>query len=120
MRTLIFSILLLFATPLFSAVDENYGLVESQPVKVGGGIQGPARAQAYLARLRGPKGEATSYFRQGSCCHFKTPNALIGDSGLLDRYQVSYPGLAKPIIIYINNYDGAEVFPVKGLKFVAK
>ena len=52
MRTFLLGTLLLIVTPLSAAADENYGLVESQPVKVGGGIQGPARAKAYLARLR--------------------------------------------------------------------
>ena len=79
-----------------------YGYDERNPIKVGGG---PSYEREYLNHLTGPNGEKVTYVRQGSCCPFKTPNALFGDSGMLDRYEVTYEGQDKPAILYLNMYD---------------
>ena len=36
---------------------------------------------------------------------FKTPNLWIGDTVLLDRYEMTYEGLTKPVFLYIDFYD---------------
>lgn len=121
MHKLLLTLLLLVTAPVFSTVEEDYGLVESKSIKVGGVYKdGPARSHAYLSRLRGPNGEKVVFDRKGSCCDFQTANSGLNNTGYLDRYQVSYSGLAKPIFIYINIYDEAEVFPVKGFTLDSK
>ena len=83
------------------SADDTYGYTEKNPVKVGGGMNGPANERKYLNSLTGPNGEEIKYERKGSCCQFETPNGFMG-GGMLDRYEVTYRGLPKPIIIYIN------------------
>lgn len=87
--------------------DPAYGLTEQHPVKVGGLSE---RNEAeYLNGLRGPSGEPITYERLGSCCPFKTPNAMIEGIGLLDAFRVTYAGQARPSVIYIDFYDEAPL-----------
>ena len=92
------------------ADDASYGLTQENPVKVGGVGTGPLNA------LLGPGGQTITYNRTGSCCEFATPNGLMG-GGLLDKYEVSYDGLDKPVIIFINMYDAGELKAPKGFTF---
>lgn len=85
--------------------DPTYGYTEQNPVMVGREESGPLNERRFLNALTGPDGEAITYSRLGSCCHFKTKNGLINNAGLLDKYEVAYKGLEKPIILYINMYD---------------
>ena len=87
------------------AKDKTYGYAEENPIKVGGGMRGPLHEQYFLNALAGPKGEKITYKRQGSCCPFKTPNAVFGDSGMLDIYEIFIEGSSKKIILYLNMYD---------------
>jgi len=98
------------------STDETYGYTEKNPVKVGGGENGPANERKYLNSITGPNGEQVRYERKGSCCVFKTSNGFMG-GGLLDKYEVTYAGLSEPIIIYINMYDKDELKAPKGFKF---
>lgn len=89
--------------------DSTYGFSQDNPIKVGGiekgfGV-GPQREHDYLGRLRGPNGERVTFARLGSCCPFKSPRAPIENTGLLDSYEVSYPGLSAPVTLYLNFYD---------------
>jgi len=59
---------------------------------------------AFLKALLGPNGEPTQFQRIGSCCEFKSKTAAFG-SGFLDKYEVYYQGLDKPVVLYINGYD---------------
>src|ERR1041384_5598290 len=80
---------------------------QANPITVGGGLgSGSRNEQLYLKSLRGPNGEVIEYERRGSCCPFDTKNSEFG-SGLLDAYNITYPGLAKPVVLYINMYDTA-------------
>jgi hypothetical protein len=57
----------------------------------------------YLDTLRDPAGEPVSHLRLGSCCAFpstKSPNRF----GMLDAYEVTYPGLARPMTLYVDMY----------------
>ena len=88
----------------------TYGYTAEDPIRCGGdeGIRsGPARERDYLNRLRGPNGEDVGFMRQGSCCHFETPNGILG-TGLLDMYEVWYDGIDEPVILYLNMYDPHE------------
>lgn len=99
------------------AVDSTYGYSSQNPVCVGGIKEensiSPSRY--YLNALLGPNGEKTKFFRYGSCCSFKTPNGVIGETGLLDHYGVHWGG-GDTISIYINLYDTGNLFIPVGMK----
>lgn len=99
------------------AEAESYGYTEKNPVKVGGMASGASNELAFLNALRGPNGEKVRYERLGSCCSFKTKNALIGKTGLLDRYELRYPGIEQPVILYINAYDYEDPQCPQGFSF---
>lgn len=96
------------------AEAKAFGYAPENPVRVGGGSpqEGGLNERRYLAALRGPAGEAVTYLRLGSCCEFATPHGIEG-SGMLDAYEVRYPGLAKPITLYLDMYTPAD--PSQGL-----
>lgn len=85
--------------------DSTYGYTVQNPVKVGGKNDGPLNERRFLNGLLGPKYETIEYERVGSCCPFKTPNGLFGDSGLLDKYKVYWQGAKDTLILYFNMYD---------------
>ena len=87
------------------SVDETYGYSKENPIHVGGSMTDGAKNQRrYLNALLGPGNEIVTYTRKGSCCAFSTKNGFSG-SGLLDMYELTYEGLKKPIILYLNFYD---------------
>jgi hypothetical protein len=88
------------------ATDSTYGYTSENPIKVGGFKQGRNNQNQllYLDQLRGPNGEKVEFVRLGSCCFYDTPNGIMG-RGLLDRYQLTYPGLEEPIVLYLSLYD---------------
>lgn len=94
-------------------VSDDYGYSQTNPVKVGGGMNGPANEHKYLRRLTGPNGESIAYERLGSCCHFETKNSAFG-SGMLDRYEIEIDGDSVKKILYINMYDEEKVYAPKG------
>ncbi len=93
------------------ADDKSYGYQESNPVKVGGINEsgGPINEERFLNALLGPNGEAIEYVRTGSCCPFKTPNGLIDNTGLLDRYEIKWPGAPGTLFLYLNMYDKGDL-----------
>ncbi|MCB2410553.1 hypothetical protein [Hymenobacter lucidus] len=107
------------ATGLSVSADPEYGVTQKKPVCVGGSHEAGARSQqSYLNALRGPNGEEITYRRQGSCCAFKTPNGLINNMGLLDVYELTWAGNAKPLIVYLNFYDKGPLLAPSGLTVV--
>lgn len=94
--------------------DPTYGLTARNPVKVGG--MSERNEAEYLNGLRGPSGEPIDYERMGSCCPFKTPNAIIEGIGLLDAFRVTYAGQARPAVLYIDFYDEAPLYVPVGFK----
>jgi hypothetical protein len=96
--------------------DSTYAYSQGNPVRVGGvRSRGDRQESMYLNGLRGPNNEPIQYERMGSCCPFETPNGLLGGQGLLDAFKVTYDGLAKPLIIYVNMYDEAPLYVPSGL-----
>jgi hypothetical protein len=80
---------------------DTYGYGRRNPVKVGGGQQnGAASQRAWLDGLRGPAGERVRYRRLGSCCEYNRGGAR----GVLDAYEVTYDGLASPVVLYLDMY----------------
>ena len=87
--------------------DPTYGLTPENPIQVGGvkNGSGAANERRYLNALTGPNGKVLKYYRAGSCCPFKSKNALFGDHVLLDKYIVKWKGSKETKEIYINMYD---------------
>ena len=80
------------------ATDSDYGYSKEKPIKVGGTpMFGPARQRRFLSALAGPGGQPVSFRRRGSL----KPNA---EDIILDLYEVTYPGLEKPIELYLDLY----------------
>jgi len=76
--------------------DPTYGYAPTNPVKVGG-IAGYPEPQ-YLSGLWGPEGQPIAYERLGSCCQ-----EVAGH--LLDKFAVSWEGLERPVILYLDMYE---------------
>lgn len=101
-----------------SVVDPTYGFTEENPIMVGGGPDfGPLREQWYLNRLVGPEGEKVRYERTGSCCSFD-PDSQHQTGGALDIYEVSYRGLDKPVLLYVDMYQCEAPQAPKGFGLV--
>jgi hypothetical protein len=81
--------------------DSTYGYSPENAIKTSGG---PTHERRYLNALLGPNGEPVSYYRRRSCCPVKSDNGIMGIA-ILDEYEVTYPGLEKPVILYLNMYD---------------
>lgn len=92
--------------------DQEYGYTQAKPIMVGGvsKSEGPLNERRFLNAITGPNKEQITYQRLGSCCFFATKHGIDG-GGFLDMYEVTYEGLDKPIILYINMYD-ADVLKV--------
>ncbi len=97
--------------------DPSYGYKKTNPVKVGGVSEnsGPLNERRFLNALTGPNGERIIYTRGGSCCSFKTPNGPFGNSGMLDRYEITWLGATDTLDIFINMYDEGDLFIPVGL-----
>ena len=87
------------------ATDKSYGYSEHSPVKVGGAAEGQAarHREAYFRLLLGPKGQPVSYVDQGTCCAFDLQRG-VSEKGDLEVLLVSYPGMSKPVILYLDYY----------------
>jgi hypothetical protein len=92
-----------------SSDDRTYGYQQHNPIKVGGLRNGPSNERRFLNALLGPNGEPVKYHREGSCCPFKTPNGLLDNTGLLDKYIVSWEGGSESIVLYFNMYDEGDL-----------
>ncbi|AMO19079.1 2-dehydro-3-deoxyphosphooctonate aldolase [Flavobacterium columnare] len=99
--------------------DKKYAFTEFYPVNVGfTSIEdGENNQKRFLNALAGPKGETISYKLIESCCPFPTNRADIG-AGMLDIYEITYPGQNKPVLVYLNKYEKGELMIPVG--FTAK
>ena len=105
---------------LHASNDPSYAFTDANPVKVGSAPSGsgPRNERRFLNALLGPEGQDIRYFRAGSCCPFKTPNGLLDNTGLLDRYRVFWEGSKDTVDIFINMYDEGDLLIPTG--FTAK
>ncbi len=96
--------------------DSDYDLTETNPVKVGGikDREDVANQRRYLANLAGPNGEILSFHRKGSCCPYPSVNIFKWTVCFLDVYEVTYPALKNPVLIYITLYDLEKLYIPKG------
>lgn len=95
---------------------DAYGYGRRNPVQVGGGVEnGAANQRRWLDALRGPGGEPVRYRRLGSCCEFQRGRVR----GRLDAYEVTYPGLAKPVVLFLDLYAEPRGVPALPEGFTA-
>ncbi len=93
-----------------TSADPTYGLTPANPVQIAGGAMYVAASEErYLAALRGPDGQAIQYTRIGS-----RPQSANNPT-ILDRYDVWYDGLEKPISLYLDVYHYWEPSAPMGL-----
>jgi len=92
---------------IVSAVtDHDYGLVANKPIKLGGFMRGTKYAgyhREFFSKLVGPKEQRVKSRRLGRCCAF-TDKSLPFGAGFLDKYELSYNGIVKPVVIYVDLY----------------
>ncbi|OYQ48434.1 2-dehydro-3-deoxyphosphooctonate aldolase [Flavobacterium cyanobacteriorum] len=95
--------------------DKKYGYNQDYPVNLGFlPIQSAEiNIKRYFGALSGPQGEKVSYKKVDTCCPFPSARNEMG-AGLLDIYEVSWPGLNEPKRIYINLYEKGAVMAPKG------
>ena len=80
--------------------DAEFATTKTRAVQVGGGaMYVAARERRYLDALRGPGGEAVQYKRTGT-----TDIGAGRERTILDVYEVTYAGLEKPVILYLDAY----------------
>lgn len=83
--------------------EPAFATTKDHAVQVGGGaMYVAARERRYLDALRGPMGEVLQYKRTGSL------PLEVNSHTILDAYQVTYPGLEKPVIFYLDAYHFDE------------
>lgn len=88
-------------------LSDEYGYGRRNPIHVGGGSEsGAANQRAYLDGLRGPAGQPVTYRRLGSCCSFRSRHAPQG--GALDAYEVTFEGIERPVLLYLDLYTPPE------------
>lgn len=81
------------------ADEAEFATTKTRAVQVGGGAMYVAsRERRYLDALRGPMGQPVQYKRTG------TARIEGDDRTILDVYEVSYPGLEKPVLLYLDAY----------------
>jgi hypothetical protein len=83
--------------------DPDYARTPAKPAEVGGSpLFGGARQRRYLESLRGPAGQAVTFKR------LPAVDAPDGET-LIDRYEVTYEGLATPEILHLDWYRYTEL-----------
>ena len=101
---------------IMTSKDPTYGYNEQNPVELGGFLRGSKYEGAhveYFQSLLGPNGEQVQVKRLGSCCAFEDSSMPFG-GGLLDMYELTYKGISKPIIIYVNLYKFVKPMAPQG------
>ncbi|NBL64112.1 2-dehydro-3-deoxyphosphooctonate aldolase [Flavobacterium sp. NST-5] len=91
--------------------DKKYGYHKDHPINV---FYKNAKDEAininrFLDALTGPNGEKIAYKKLENCCPFPTTRTEMG-AGLLDLYEISYPGISQPVQLYFNNYSKGHLY----------
>jgi hypothetical protein len=95
------------------STDKSYGFKPKTNIKVGS----VSNEYAFIAQLTGPNGEEIVANRLGSGWEVKSKNSPYGNKVPLDKWEIKYQGLVKPIIIYLNGYDYEKPKCPIGLSF---
>ena len=103
MRAVLMAVALMQAPASSCGISDEpgYATTRDHAIQVGGGaVYVAARERRYLDALRGPMGEPLTYKRTGTL----RPEADKDGRTILDTYDVTYPGLEKPVIFYLDGY----------------
>ena len=86
--------------------DLKYGYDKDYPINVfyKNSLDENLNATRFLNALSGPKGEKISFEKIESCCPFPSTHSELG-AGFLDVYKITYSGISKPKLLYINIYE---------------
>jgi hypothetical protein len=99
--------------------DKRYGYEKDYPINIyfRGTKNDTINQKYFFNALAGPNGEKITYTKMENCCPFPTKSSDLG-AGFLDVYEVTWDGLKKPIVLYVNIYErGLLMVPVGlGLK----
>lgn len=88
--------------PCAVSTDAGYAFSPERAAEVGGGaMYAGARQRRYLGALRGPQGQPVRYTRSGTVMPPGTDDPI-------DRYEVTYDGLAAPLVLYLDAYHFLE------------
>ncbi|OYQ48635.1 2-dehydro-3-deoxyphosphooctonate aldolase [Flavobacterium aurantiibacter] len=68
----------------------------------------------FLNALAGPKGEKIRFRKIDDCCPFPSKRNDIG-VGLLNRYEITWEGQKKPIVLYLNIFAKGRIAVPVGL-----
>ncbi len=92
------------------ANDPKYGFDSDYPVNVGftNVADGNANQVRFLSSLAGPNGEKLKYRIKESCCPYPTKKTEMG-AGTIDIFEITWDGLKKPILMYINKYEKGQL-----------
>ena len=103
------------------STDKKYGYNKDYPVNVfyKNTKNDTINQWRFLKALAGPKGEILTYKKLESCCPFPTKRNEMG-VGLLDVYEITWPGQAKPLRLYLNIYEKGYVKVPLGLTLKKK
>jgi hypothetical protein len=94
--------------------DKRYGYEKDYPINIyyRGTKNDTINQKYFFNALAGPKGEKITYTKLENCCPFPTKSSDIG-AGFLDVYEVTWDGLKKPVVLYVNIYErGLLLVPV--------
>jgi hypothetical protein len=94
--------------------DKRYGYEKDYPINIyyRGTKNDTINQKYFFNALAGPKGEKITYTKLENCCPFPTKNSDIG-AGFLDVYELTWDGLKKPVVLYVNIYErGLLMVPV--------
>ncbi|KGO89007.1 hypothetical protein [Flavobacterium suncheonense] len=98
------------------ADDDKYGFDQDYPINIGFIMESSEEKFIgyFFKGLQGPEGETLTYKKVESCCPFPTKNNKVG-VGMLSIYEVRWPGVRKPLILYFNIYERGRILCPKGL-----
>lgn len=94
--------------------DKKYGYDKDYPVNIfyKNTKNDTINQPRFLNALAGPNGEKITYKKLENCCPFPTKRTEMG-AGMLDVYEITWPGQAKPVKLYLNIYEkGILMIPV--------
>lgn len=96
--------------------DKKYGYNKDYPINIyfRGTSNDTINQKYFLNALAGPKGEKITYTKLEDCCPFPTKTSDMG-AGFLNVYELSWKGLKKPIILYLNIYERGQLMVPLGL-----
>ena len=89
------------------STDAEYGFNSKKVIHTG------KRERTYLGKLRGPNGEELSHRRTGACAAYVDTSQPLGQA-IIDCYEVTWEGLEKPKILFINRYKSEPLWVPQG------